>query len=100
VGGSGRVDTQGHGTFVAGLIAAIGNNQTGIAGMTPAAELLVAKVVTPERTIPVEAEAKAIRWAVAQGAASAGCATRSTRPGTRTRRSRPMRSGTRPPRTS
>jgi hypothetical protein len=36
--------------------------------MTPAAELLVAKVVTPERTIPVEAEAKAIRWAVAQGA--------------------------------
>jgi subtilisin family serine protease len=68
VGGSGRVDTQGHGTFVAGLIAAIGNNQTGIAGMTPAAELLVAKVVTPERTIPVEAEAKAIRWAVAQGA--------------------------------
>jgi hypothetical protein len=36
--------------------------------MTPAAELLVAKVVTAERTIPVEAEAKAIRWAVAQGA--------------------------------
>jgi subtilisin family serine protease len=68
VGGSPRTDSQGHGTFVAGLIAAVGNNQTGIAGMTPAAELLVAKVVTPERTIPVEAEARAIRWAVARGA--------------------------------
>jgi hypothetical protein len=68
VGGSAKTDTQGHGTFVAGLIAAVGNNQTGIAGMTPAAELVVAKVVTPERTIPVEAEARALRWAVAQGA--------------------------------
>ena len=68
VGGSARTDTQGHGTFVAGLIAAVGNNQTGIAGMSPAAELLVAKVVTPDRTIPVEAEVRAIRWAVARGA--------------------------------
>jgi subtilisin family serine protease len=68
VGGSARQDTQGHGTFVAGVIAAVANNQTGIAGMTPAAELVIAKVVTPERTIPVEAEARALRWAVAQGA--------------------------------
>ena len=68
VGGSARVDTQGHGTFVSGLIAAEIDNQTGIAGLAPSAQLLVAKVVTPQRTIPVEAEAKAIRWAVAQGA--------------------------------
>jgi hypothetical protein len=67
VGGSPR-DTVGHGTFVAGLIGAETNNQTGIAGMAPGAELIVAKVVTAERTISVEAEAKAIRWAVAQGA--------------------------------
>jgi subtilisin family serine protease len=68
VGGSARVDTQGHGTFVAGLIAAEVDNQTGIAGLSPSAQLLVAKVVTRQRTIPVEAEAKAIRWAVDRGA--------------------------------
>ena len=68
VGGSAKVDTQGHGTFVAGLIAAEVDNQTGIAGLSPAAELLVAKVVTPDGSIPVSAEAAAIRWAVEQGA--------------------------------
>ncbi len=68
VGGSARVDTLGHGTFVAGLIGAGVNNGVGIAGLAPSAELLVAKVVTKSRTIPVEAEAKAIRWAVDNGA--------------------------------
>ncbi len=68
VGGSARVDTQGHGTFVAGIIAAGANDGVGIAGLAPTAELVVAKVVTPTGTIPVEAEAKAIRWAVASGA--------------------------------
>ncbi|MEX2613964.1 MAG: S8 family serine peptidase, partial [Gaiellaceae bacterium] len=68
VGGSPRVDSLGHGTFVAGLIAAGVGNGIGIAGLAPSAELLVAKVVTGSRAIPVEAEAKAIRWAVEQGA--------------------------------
>ena len=68
VGGSARVDTLGHGTFVSGLIAAGVNNGIGIAGLAPSAELLVAKVVTKSRAIPVEAEAKAIRWAVDNGA--------------------------------
>jgi hypothetical protein len=68
VGGQATVDKQGHGTFVAGLIAAESDNGIGIAGLSPAAELLVAKVVTADRTIPVEAEAKAIRWAVDRGA--------------------------------
>jgi subtilisin family serine protease len=68
VAGPANVDTQGHGTFVAGLIAAQTNDGVGIAGLAPPAELLVAKVVGPERSIPVEAEAKAIRWAVANGA--------------------------------
>jgi len=63
VGGSARVDREGHGTFVAGLIAAGVDNAAGIAGMAPSAELLVAKVVTGE-LIDVEAEVKAIRWAV------------------------------------
>lgn len=68
VPGPATVDTQGHGTFVAGLIAAQTNDGIGIAGLAPPAELLVAKVVGPQRSIPVEAEARAIRWAVANGA--------------------------------
>lgn len=68
VGGSARVDTLGHGTFVAGLIAAGVDNGIGIAGLAPSAELLVAKVVTGSRAIPVEAEARAIRWSVENGA--------------------------------
>ncbi len=68
VAGPATVDTQGHGTFVAGLIAARTNDGVGIAGLAPPAELLIAKVVGPERSIPVEAEAKAIRWAVGHGA--------------------------------
>ncbi len=66
--GRAMVDTQGHGTFVAGLIAAQTNDGVGIAGLAPPAQLIVAKVVGPQRTIPVEAEAKAIRWAVRSGA--------------------------------
>ena len=68
VAGPATVDTQGHGTFVAGLIAAQTNDGIGIAGLAPSAELLVAKVVGPQRSIAVDAEAKAIRWAVASGA--------------------------------
>lgn len=68
VGGSATVDREGHGTFVAGLIAAAVDNAAGIAGMAPSAELLVAKVVNGDRQIDVEAEVRAIRWAVAQRA--------------------------------
>jgi subtilisin family serine protease len=68
VGGSARVDALGHGTFVSGLIAAGVDNGIGIAGLAPSAQLLVAKVVTGARTIPVAAEARAIRWAVENGA--------------------------------
>jgi subtilisin family serine protease len=68
VGGRARVDPLGHGTFVAGILAAEIDNGIGIAGLAPTADLLVAKVVTPSRAIPVEAEAKAIRWAADNGA--------------------------------
>jgi subtilisin family serine protease len=68
VGGSARVDPEGHGTFVAGLIAAGVDNAVGIAGMAPSAQLLVAKVVDGDDLIDVEAEVKAIRWAVQEGA--------------------------------
>jgi hypothetical protein len=68
VGGKTPIDSQGHGTFVAGVIGAEVNDGVGIAGAFPAAQLIVAKVVTSQRTIPVDAEARAIRWAVDQGA--------------------------------
>lgn len=67
VGGSPCVDTQGHGTFVAGEIAA-NLGTTGIVGMAYTAQLLVAKVVTPDGIIPLQAEADAIRWSVDNGA--------------------------------
>ena len=68
VGGRARTDPLGHGTFVAGILAAEIDNGIGIAGLAPTADLLVAKVVTASRAIPVEAEAKAIRWAADNGA--------------------------------
>jgi subtilisin family serine protease len=68
VGGSAMTDQAGHGTFVAGVIAAALNNNEGIAGIAFPAELMVAKVVRPDRSVAVEAEAQAIRWAVDRGA--------------------------------
>jgi len=68
VGGSALQDLHGHGTFVAGLIAASLGNGEGIAGMAFPAQLLVAKVVRADGVVPLEAEARAIRWAVDQHA--------------------------------
>jgi hypothetical protein len=67
VGGS-PSDDQGHGTFVAGEIAAVVDDGHGIAGLAPAANLLVAKVVRPDGSVSTQAEARAIRWAVRMGA--------------------------------
>ena len=67
VGGSPLVDTEGHGTFVAGEIASNLDTQ-GIVGIAYTSQLLIAKVVKPDGTIPLQAEAAAIRWAADQGA--------------------------------
>jgi subtilisin family serine protease len=64
VGGSALTDQQGHGTFVAGLIAAQTNNALGVAGIAFPSQLLIAKVVRANRQVSLEAEADAIRWAV------------------------------------
>jgi subtilisin family serine protease len=68
VASSWESDTNGHGTFVAGEIAAAVNNAQGIAGVGFPATLLVAKIVRSDGTISPDAEAKAIRWAVDNGA--------------------------------
>jgi subtilisin family serine protease len=62
------VDKLGHGTIVAGEIAARVQNGKGIAGVGIPVELLVAKVVKVDGSIAVLAEARAIRWAVDSGA--------------------------------
>jgi subtilisin family serine protease len=67
VGGS-AADQAGHGTFVAGEIAASLNNAEGIAGIAFPAQLIIAKVVRPDFSISIEAEAEAIRWAADEGA--------------------------------
>ena len=67
-GGSPLVDEQGHGTFVAGEIAANLDSGVGIAGIAFPAQLLIAKIVEPDGTIRLGAEAAAIRWAADNGA--------------------------------
>lgn len=67
VGGSAD-DPIGHGTFVAGLIAAAVDNAEGVAGVAFPAQLLVARVATKDGDIDAGVEAKAIRWAVDRGA--------------------------------
>src|ERR671930_610657 len=67
VGGNPLTDEEGHGTFVAGEIAAVTDNGLGIAGIAFPAKLVVAKVVRSDE-IPLGAETAAIRWAVNQGA--------------------------------
>jgi hypothetical protein len=66
-GGNPRFDEIGHGTFVAGIVAARQNTQ-GIAGIAWPSGLIVAKVVDSEGVIGLEAEVRAIRWAADRGA--------------------------------
>ena len=68
VGGSPYRDDVGHGTFVAGEIAANPSNGVGIAGLAFNARLIVAKVVTADGEVSLPAEVAAIRWAVGRGA--------------------------------
>lgn len=68
VGGSPFRDDQGHGTFVAGEIAANPFNGQGIAGLAFNARLMIAKVVGADGTVSLQGEVAAIHWAVDNGA--------------------------------
>jgi hypothetical protein len=68
VGGSAYHDDQGHGTFVAGEIAANPFNGIGMAGLAFNARLLIGKVVDETGAVSLPAEVAAIHWAVDSGA--------------------------------
>ena len=65
--GSGQDDV-GHGTHVAGIIAAIKDNGIGVAGVAPDAELVVAKVADSGGGIAIDDANAGIRWVVDHGA--------------------------------
>jgi subtilisin family serine protease len=64
VGGDPLFDRNGHGTFVAGEIAAVTDNGVGVAGVGLNVDLIVAKVAGRSGRVDPADEAAAIRWAV------------------------------------
>jgi subtilisin family serine protease/flagellar hook assembly protein FlgD len=69
VDGSGDVtDTTGHGTFVAGIAAAVTNNNLGVSGAGDASSILAVKVEDANGDIWSDTEAAGITWATDHGA--------------------------------
>jgi subtilisin family serine protease len=64
----GRVDRNGHGTHVAGIIAMTANNQRGGAGLAPDVSLMPVTVAKADGTVKASDSAKGIIWAVDNGA--------------------------------
>lgn len=62
-------DDNGHGTHVAGIIGAIGNNGVGIAGVSWAPQVMVLKVCSAGGSCPFSAIAAAIHYALDRGVA-------------------------------
>ncbi|HEX4904345.1 MAG TPA: S8 family serine peptidase [Acidimicrobiales bacterium] len=61
-------DENGHGTHVAGIVAATGGNGAGIVGVAPAASLLPVRVLGDDGTGTLDTVVAGVRWAVAHGA--------------------------------
>jgi subtilisin family serine protease len=61
-------DDQGHGTSVAGIIAAVSNNGAGVAGLSWDAMIMPVKVCDANGDCPTDAVINGIRWASDHGA--------------------------------
>ncbi len=66
--GLGRVDPSGHGTHVAGIIAANYNNNLGVSGAAPNVKILPVRVLSKDGGASTAAVAAGIIWAVDHGA--------------------------------
>lgn len=64
----GNIDGYGHGTHVAGVIGALSNNGQGIAGMAPGCKLMPVRIFNNWGQSESGRSAKAVIWAVDQGA--------------------------------
>ena len=73
IGSSQMRDLSGHGTAIAGLIAAQGNNGVGVAGVMWQARLMSLRVLDAAGTGDVAAAVQAIDYAVAHGARVLNC---------------------------
>ena len=67
-GDSDPTDENGHGTHVAGIIAAASGNGIGVSGVAPAVVVMPVKVMSDDGSIWEPAVAEGIAWAVAHGA--------------------------------
>ncbi|MBM2622147.1 S8 family serine peptidase [Actinoplanes sp. LDG1-06] len=67
--GDGRIDSAGHGTNMAAIIAAHGrNNNDGVLGIAPRAEILPVKITNSGNQISAETMGRGVKWAADQGA--------------------------------
>jgi YD repeat-containing protein len=74
VNSAGIIDEQGHGTAIAGIIAAEGNNATGISGVMWRASLMSLRVLDNTGTGDIAHAVEAIDYAVENGAQVINCA--------------------------
>jgi type VII secretion-associated serine protease mycosin len=66
--GSGKVDEDGHGTEMAGLIAAHGNGRNGVLGIAPSAKILPVRDANKNNNGSGISTAAGIEWAIRNGA--------------------------------
>lgn len=66
--GTSATDPNGHGTHVAGIVAAIANNRRGVAGLAPHARILPVRVLDADGSGTTDVIARGVVWATDQGA--------------------------------